>query len=448
MKRFFEVLFLSGLFLIPQLSYGQKTWTLEECIGYALENNIQLKRQQLQSEIAANNLLQAKINLFPSVNASSGLNGNFGKKFNQYTTSWENQSIWDNNMGVGGEVVLFNGFANITNVYANRFNMLSMIANYEKAKNDLSLNIAGTYLQVLYNKELYEIAKSQLEITKMQVEKTSKLYEVGNIAKGSLLEIKAQEATENVNITNAQNTLDLSLLTLAQLLDLDTLKNFQIADPVSLSFEEEYLPVLVDSVYGYAVENLPQIKSAEYGLKYFEKQLCMERAQLLPRLTMSGSVGTYYNKGIPNPEFPGQKYKYSDQISDNLGTNLGFTLAVPIFNKYSYRTRINNAKLNYLDAQYNLRLTQKVLYKEIEQAHTDAIGAYANYKARLDAVTASEESFKYVQQKFDVGMVNSVDYNVAKNSYTKAKSDLLQAKYQFIFRTKVLDFYRGKEIKI
>lgn len=432
--------------IIASNGYSQKKWTLQECIEYAIENNIQIKRQALQTQIARNNYNQSKFELLPSVDGSADVNKRFFNTIDSATGDFKSDNSFGSSLGLNARVNLFDGFKSINNIKAQNLNLMANMANLEKAKNDLALNIAATYLQVLYNKELYDVAKNQLDVIKLQVDKTKQLYEVGNIARGSVLEIEAQAANEKVNITNAQNSLNLSLLSLAQLLDLDTVNNFQVAEPGDLQVINIVMPNSVDTVYSVAEGLMPQIKSAEYGKQYSEKQLAIARGTFYPTLSATAFYGSSYDDPSSWKIF--NKDGFSDQLKGNSSLSVGLTLSVPLFNKFANRTRVSNAKVEYLDAQYNLRLQKQILYKDIEQAYADAKAAYDNYKARNEAVISSEEAFKYVQQKFDVGLVNSVDYNVSKNNFIKAKSDLLQAKYQFIFKNKILDFYLGNPIKL
>ncbi len=420
-----------------QASPAQKVWTLEDCIRYAIDNNIQIKRQELQSEVAKNNLVQSEFNFLPDLNASG--QHIIGKGPNPLNYSNNNITSSNGNISLASNFTLFNGFQKINNLQMNRYNYLSSIKNLEKAKNDISLNIASAYLQILSNNEILGVAKNQLELSQLQVDRTSKLVEVGNEALGSLLEIQAQAAEEEASLTEAQNQLNLSYFVLAQTLDLDTVKNFKVFIPSKLVVPEslDYNP---DSIYKIAVNTLPEIKSNELQLKSSQYQLAVARGGRLPNIYLMGSLGSDYDLKSDTPINKQLNKAFYEQISLNL--------TVPLFNKYQVQKAISNAKINVRDNEYALRQSQLSLRKEIEQAYTDALGAFQNYKSRQKSVTANEENFNYVQQKFDVGLINSVDYNIAKNNYTKAKSDLIQAKYEFVFKIKILEFYKGNAIKL
>ncbi len=435
---------------------AQKLWTLEDCIGYALDNNLQIKRQELQTEISKNNLLQSKIDLAPDLNAGENHYIGGGHLYN--TSSYtESQKENYGSAGIQSSLTIFSGFQKLNTIKVNRFSLLGAMQDLEKIKNDISLNIAGGYLQILYNKELLEVAKSQLEVSKLQIEKTKKLFEVGNVAKGSLLDIQATAASEEANMITAQNNLNISYLTLAQMLDLDTLKNFSIFIPVELNVPESFSEN-ADSIYKIALNNMPQIKSAEYNLKRSKSSLAVANGGRFPQLILTGTYGTQYDFYDSLRTFAKvndtlklistNPYNFTRQLGDKKYWVLNFTLNIPIFRKYEIQKEISNAKIQVKDAEFALQQSQLQLRKDIEQAYADALASFENYKARFETVNAQEEDFKYVQQKFDVGLINSVDYNVAKNNYSKAKSDLLQAKYDFIFKTKILEFYKGNVIKL
>lgn len=432
---------------------AQKVWTLEECIGYALDNNLQIKRQTLQTDIAKNNLLQSIIDLAPDLGASAGHAIGSGRVLNNNYTFAKKTS--GGSLGLASSIIIFKGFQKLNTIKMNKYNLLSSLEDLEKLKNDIALNIAGGYLQILFNKELLEVTKSQLDVTKLQIEKTKKLYEVGNVAKGALLEIQATASTEEANLIAAQNDLNLANLTLAQMLDLDTVKGFTVYLPGELNVPEKFSDD-PDSVYRIALGNMPQIKSAEYGLKQSESALAVARGGRSPQLSLTGYYSTQYEFYDSLRQYDPitfqitrvDPYPIRDQLKNKMYKSISMNLSIPIFGRFQIQKEICNAKIRVRDAEFALRQSQLQLRKDIEQAYADAIASFENFKSRQKTVDAQEENFKYVQQKFDVGLINSVDYSVAKNSYTKAKSDLLHAKYEFIFKTKILDFYKGNVIKL
>ncbi len=423
---------------------AQKAWSLKDCIDYAHSNNIQIKRVELQADVASNNYLQSKMNVFPSVNAGFDRTYYFGRHLNEISNEIEENNSYGDYLGVRANVNLFSGLQNYNQIKKSEFQMLASIQDVEKEKVVMSMNIADAYLNILFNKELLDVNKRQMEITSLQVERTLKLFEAGSTAKGTLLEIQAQLATEKMNVVNAQNQLDLSYLNLVQLLDLDSLKGFEIVVPDSISPESlQAIPSVAD-IYNESLNYLPQIKSAEYQLKSSNKELNIQKGKLSPVVYASASIGSSYSSTLED----NLAQDYSEQMELYYNKTIGVGVTIPIFNKWQVKTGIDNAKIQVLDAQYNLDQVKLQLYKEIQQSYNDAISAREKHNAALETVNSYKEAFVYTDQKFTVGIVNSVEYSVAKNNYIKAESDLLKAKYEYVFSVKILEFYRGTPMDI
>lgn len=428
---------------------AQKVWTLEECIRHAQENNIQIKRQELMTEVSKNDHFQSKMNLLPDLGA--GWNHQFGSGRTLSTDSiyrWVNTNVQEGSMGIQSEMNLFRGFRDMNAISKSKFDLKKSLADLDKAKNDISMNIAAGYLQVLLDEELYQVAKSQVELTQLQVERNKKLVEVGNVARGNLLEMQAQLAREQVNLTNAQNSQTIDYLTLTQMLELDSVGDFKIYHPENLTIDESVPLQSVQDIYAAAEANMPEVKSSEYELESRKKDLAIQKGALSPSLSLQALYYTRYNPDAVDYTNPQAEYTFTDQLKDKKYKQLSLNLSVPIFNRFNTRTNISNSKIAVEDAEYSLVQTKKVLYKTIQQAHADAKAAYDNFVSRREAVVSSEEAFKYTQQKYEVGLSSAVDFNIAKNNLSKAKSDFAQAKYEYIFKTKILDFYKGTPLKI
>lgn len=423
---------------------AQKVWTLKDCIAYAFENNIQIKQSALNSELNKSNVLQSKSALLPSLNANAGQNYNIGRTIDPFTNDYAKSTIQSSNFNLQSSVTIFGGFKNINSIKQAQYEYLASLLNVDKMRNDISLNIALAYLQVLYCQENLEIAKNQVVITNEQIKRTELLVKVGTLANGSLLDVQSQGASEELQLVNAQNQLDIANLNLKQLLDIDPVEPFEIEKP-KLNIVENMLKGSPLDIFTKAVSTQPEIKSAELTLKSAFTGLSIAKGAVLPSLQMSGSLGTSISSSARNID---GKIPFNNQFNDNYNQTLGLYLSIPVFNGLQVRNNINRAKIGKLNAEYSLELAQNQLRKTIEQAYTDALAGMKKYQATEKSVTALEESFRYTQQKFDVGMLNSTDYNVAKNNLNKAHSDLLQAKYDYIFRVKVLDFYQGNPIVI
>jgi outer membrane protein len=455
MEQIKHSVFLAAIFSLSlnNILSAQKVWKLEDCINYALDNNLQIKQQVLNTRHNSNVLLQSKINLAPDLNAGAAHGFSWGRALDETTYEFtEDQRIMSTNANVSSSVSLFSGLQQFNTIKQNEFNLLVSLQDLEKLKNDISLAIAAGYLQILFNSELLGVTKNQLEITQMQVNRTSKLVNAGSLARGALLEIEAQAASEELNVINAANQLDISYLTLTQLLDLDSVGNFKIEIPEFGDIADQEILLTVNSVFSEANSLLPQIKSAEYQLASSERGLGIAKGARSPSLYLSGSYGTGYsdNRKQFNPS-TGQfdlPYSFSEQMQDNQSTTLSIGMRIPIFNGWSVNTNISNAKLSVMNSQLVLETERNNLYKEIQQSYADAVAARKKYLATQQALAAMEESFMYTEQKFEVGLVNTVDYNAEKNRLIQTQSDLLQAKYDYIFKIKILDFYRGKPLTL
>jgi outer membrane protein len=470
MKRIFLIFLIS---LIPFYAVNaQKVWSLQNCIDYALANNIQIKQQQLSEQLAKITLNQSKIGLIPSVNGAASHAYNYGKTIDMYTNDFASSTVQSDNFYLSSNVTLFSGFQLLNTIKQNKIDLQASQFDLEKMMNDISLNLATAYLQILYNIEILNNAESQLDITNQQVKRTQKLYDAGTVAKGTLLTLEAQAATEELSVVNAQNSLDLSYLTLTQMLDLTTTDSFDIEIPkLELALESAELTA-PDQIFAFAYAKQPEIKSAELKVRSNEIGLSIARGMRSPSLSLRFSYGTGYSGAsdkytssfggyepsgftsggdtVYSPYFETTKEKipFDDQIKDNVNKSISFNLSVPLFNGWQTNAAISKSKIAIQNAEYSLQTTKNTLYKTIQQAYADALAALNKYKSSRKSVEALKESFKYTEQKFDVGLVNTTDYNDAKNKLAESQSNLLQAKYEYVFRLKILDFYMGKPIEL
>ncbi len=415
-------------------------WSLDRCITYAYENNLTIKRQALNSQYQSNTLKQSKLNRLPDLNAQMGYSFNFGYTWIQQEATNVDRNTQSFNSGLGSNVNLFKGMTVANTIKRDRFNLEAALQTTEKIKNDISLQITGSYLQILFDKELLKVAKEQHQTTILQMERTKQLVDAGKLARGKYLELKSQAAKEALNVTIQENNLSVSLLNLAQLLDLKNTSDFDIVDP-DISDSAKELPQAPEAIYFTALDIMPQIKSSLFTLKSSEYELKMAKGNYYPSLNLNFSLGA--NANWLNDDPNGYNRPLFDQLQTTRNYYIGASLRIPIFNKLQIRTGVNNAKLGVQDAKFKLEQEKLALRKEIQQAYTDAVAAYKKYQSSFDAVESYRETFRYTEEKFNVGLVNSVDYNVAKTDYLRAQSNLLQAKYEYIMKMKILDFYKG-----
>ena len=445
MKRFAGI--LSILLITSLASYPQKLWTLEECIDYAIDNNIQLKRQQLHSESARNNYHHSLIRVLPSLTAFANHDYNSGRALNYETYQWETRDFEQGNLGMESRINIFSGFQNYNNIQQQRFLLLSRIEDVERTINNISLQIAAAFFQILLDMELVELAENQLEVSSFELESARSNFRVGNISRGRLLEIESQYAVDDYQLTFAQNNLDRSYLDLAQMMLLDSGYEFRIARPAIDEIDESAILNTVDTIYGEAETYLPQVRGAEYFLKSREKELSVVRGQQSPMLVFRGLFYTRYSELAMHPIDQGE-YPYSSQLRDNQYRQLGISLSVPIFDRWNVRNRISNTKISVIDAQYQLDATKQELYSEIHQMHNSAVSAYKRYNSAVKAVLAASKAFESAREQLSLGLVNFVDYQYAQANLYRAQSSLAQAKYEYFLRSKILDFYLGHPLTI
>jgi outer membrane protein len=481
MKKYFLIALLSLIAAVwghAQTTEGTQlptVWTLEDCIGYALTNNVDVKRQMLNIQYGEETLLQSKLNMLPNLNGYASNGYNWGQTIDRFTNEFATERVRSNNFYLSSQFTLFNGLQQLNTIKKNEIDLLASRYNVDTFMDDVSMNIAAAYLQILYYKELKRVAEAQLDISQQQVNRTGKMVDAGTLAKGDLLIIEAQLATEELNLITVQNNLDISYLTLAQLLDLPTMDGFEIEEPDLAEVESPQAPLGADAVYDIALGNRPEIKAAELTVQSSEKTLALARGVLYPVLGLQGSWGTGYSGAAKDYQYQDitdypigvteggetvySLYPYSevissdvtpftDQIGDNLNTTVMLNLQIPIFNGWYARSNITKAKIGIESAEYALQSTKLNLRKVIQQAYADAVAALKTHTAAEKKVEATSESFKYADQKFNVGLINSVEYNEAKKELTKAEAELLQAKYDFIFKTTILDFYMGNPLTL
>lgn len=452
---------------------AQDTWDLARCVNYALENNITVRIGELNKLTAEVNYRRSQAQTLPTLNGFASHTYNFGQTIDPYTNQFANSMVQSDNFGLSSSLNLFSGLAVYNSIQQSKHLMLAGAYSSDKAKNDVALLVSSAFLQIVLNEELLKIATEQRGITLQQVERTQKLVDAGAAPLGNLLEVQAQLATEDLNVVQAQNNLDMSYVSLKQLLQVKDVDNFKIALPKVELSEDVAIGATIGQIYDLAVTNMPELKAAQANYDAAEIGVKVAKGGLSPSLSLNASIGTGYSGiskevvGITslgqtqiglteggekvyteNFQAITQVKPFSDQLSTNFNQSVGFRLMVPIFNGLSVKSNIALAEINRANSELNFEQARNTLYTNIQQAYTDAVAALNRYKALQKSAEAFQLSFNYSDQRFNVGMLNVVDYNQSKNRLIKAQSDLLQARYQLIFRLKVLDFYQGRAITL
>jgi len=449
MKKFFSIIITCLIVSQAPILAQKQNWSLEECIRYAIDNNIQIKQQTLQTRFQRNALELSKLSLLPTINGQATHNYSFGRALDETTYEFtKDQNIQSNSFYVGGNMNLYNGLQNYNTIQKNKYEVLAGELDLQKIKDNIALNIALAYLQILLNNELVQATQNQLSITEQQIEKTKKMVDAGSLARGNLLQIEAQAAGEELQLINIGNQLEISYLNLTQMLELQTPEGFSIITPDIQLDTNSVITGEVNEIFSQALGVRPEIKSAEMKLSSSEYDLKIASGARSPQLLMNHSFSTRYSDIARKPSNLLEDYKFAKQLDDNINYGVGLTMRIPILNGWQVNKNISNSKLNLENSYYTLENEKKQLYKNIQQSYADAKAALKKYTASIKAVASMEESFRYTEQKFNVGMITPVDYNAAKTQLLNAQSDMSQAKYEFIFKTKVLDFYKGMPLNL
>jgi outer membrane protein len=432
-----------------------RLWSLEECIDYALEHNTMVKLQQLQTLKQQNNLAMAKLSILPSLSGTGSYNMAFGRALDQTTYEFiENQTVVSGQIYAGSSITLFSGLRNLNNIRKNQYELVAAGYDLDRIKDNITLNVTLAYLQVLLSRELVSVAENQVVMTRNQIKRISDMVETGGLIRGSLLDIQAQAATEEMHLTAMSNNLELAILALTQLMDLETTEGFDIAIPAGNAEEREITDENTSEIYSRALLSRPEILSAETRLRIAALSLRIAQGGQSPRLTLTNAFSTGYSdarRRLLNDDPVNPVYGYYspvDQIADNINYGIGLSLSLPILNGWQVRTGIKNARLEVTEKDYLLEETRKQLYREIQQAMADAAASRKSYEAGKKAVEALKEAFRYTEERFSVGLVTPVEYNTAKTNLLISESELLQAKYEYIFKISVLDFYQGIPISL
>ncbi|MEM7656280.1 MAG: TolC family protein [Bacteroidota bacterium] len=476
MKRHLHLFLVLGMSTLPMLLSAQSSdiWSLRQCLEYAQEYNLQLKQADLNVQRGEIDLAQARAARMPNLNGSVNGFSRFGFFVDPFTNQLDQQSSFTSDLGISSGVTLFNGFQLSNTIKQSELDYRASLADKEQQEYDLALNITLAYLSILQNAEFAEAAKLQVASTKEQRDRTSKLVEAGSLAPADLLQLQSQIASEELNVVNLQNQLELSYLNLQQLMNLDPSEPFGIEKLELDDPEGEVLDMNTSDLYAEAEQNQPFIESADLQIQSAQMGKEIAKGAQYPSLFLSMSGGTGYSSNRKRvlgfeqngfDELPGVKingepalfetpaldqvtgpYAYFDQLSDNVSGNVSVGLNIPIYNRRQIKSGIELADIQIQNAQLSAQLQRQNLKQVIEQAYLDAKSSYSSYLATQRQLDAAQLNFENVEKQFNVGLSNSVDYLVAKNSANMARFDLLRNKYTYLFRTKVLDFYQGKPI--
>lgn len=428
--------FLILSFCLASVVSAQQQLTLEQCIAIALENNRNVKQQELNKqnrEIAYN---QARADLLPNLNASAGQNFVFGRSIGLDNT-YQNTNSSQTSFSLGSDITLFDGLRMKHNIDARRADVNASQADLDKIRDDIVISVSTAFLQVLLNKELLQISEDQIELTNANIAQRSELIKNGKMAEGEIYELEAQKAKEELNRVQAESNLKLALLDLAQIMEIENVSDLDITAPPAEKLIGESILLSSDVVYQNALINRPEISGANFRLESAQKEVLMSKAQLYPTLSFGANVGTgyYHMSNRTNDSF-------SSQMRNNMSNSVGFNLRIPIFNRFQVRNSIRTAQIAVENNRLEMDKTKLDLRKRIEQAYYNALGANSRWEAAKKSEIAGREAYRFAEQKFENGRANSYELFQAKNNLTQVLGEMAQAKYEYAFRLKILELLK------
>lgn len=425
-----------------QTEQAAQAWSLRQCISYALEHNITVKQQDVTRQQREIDLSTAKNSRLPDLNGSASQNWSFGRGLTSENT-YSNTNTSSTSFSLGTSVPLFSGLKIPRTIELNKLNLEAATADMEKACNDISVQVAQAYVQILYDMEMCDVAQRQISIDSLQVVRLKEMYRNG---KASGVDVAQQEATlaqSRLTYTQADNDCRLAVLALTQLLELPSPEGFAIIRPDAGVIDPSAgaVPPSPDEIYQEAITFKPEIKAELYRLKSTEMNIKIAQSALLPTLSLNAGIGSNYYK---TSGFKAESF--GRQMRNNFSQYIGLSLNVPIFNRFATRNSIRSAKLERETQQLQLDNVRKNLYKEIQQAYYNTIATRAKYESSMEASRSNKAAFDLMSAKYEYGKANITEFNEAKNNWLKAESDLVIAKYEYVYDTSLIDFYRGKEL--
>ena len=414
---------------------AQESWNLERCINHAIEHNLSIKQKEAAREQSEIELSTAKWSRSPNLNGNIGQSFNFGRAL-QADNTYGNHNTNNSSFSLGTSIPLFTGMQIPNNIALSKLNLKAATEDLEKAKEDISIQVASFFLQVLFNHELTKVARNQAQLSQEQLEKKVAFFKSGKASEADVLEAKSRLAQDQLSVVQAENNYQLALLDLSQLLELPSPEDFHISIPDIDSFKTELS--LPEEIYAQAMMNKPAIKAAQYRLQGAEKSIRIAQSAYYPQLSFGAGIGTnyYHLSGIENEAV-------HTQWRQNMNKYLQFSLSIPLFNRFQTRNRVKSARIQHTALAWQLEESKKTLYKEIQQAYYNALAAESKYKSSLSASESAEASFRLMSEKYANGKASATEYNEMRTAWMKALSEGIQAKYEFVYRSKILDFYKG-----
>lgn len=437
----FSYLFIGiGAMCMPV--HAQQAWTLKKCIDYAIEHNLTIKQQEASAEQSKIELSTAKNSCLPDLNGSASHSFSFGRSL-QADNTYNSINTQNTGFSLSTSVPLFTGLQIPNNIALSKLNLQAALEDLNAAKENVSIQVASSYLQVLFNDELARVAHEQVDLSREMLVQREAYFRNGKASESELYEAKSRVAQDELSAVQADNDYQLALLDLSQLLELPSPDGFAIVSPQTDAVENLGTPLPPAEIYADALLIKPVIKAAQYRLEGAQKSIRIAQSAYYPQLSLGAGLSTNYYKmsGMDNAGF-------GSQLRDNFSQYVGLTLSIPIFNRLATRNRVRSARIQQTTLGWQLEDSKKTLYKEIQQAYYNTLSAQTQYTSSRTAAEAAKASFDLMKERYMNGKANATEFNESRTAWMRAVSDQLQAKYNYIFRFKILDFYRGVPLEL
>lgn len=428
-------------FFISIAAFSQKQWTLKECVDEALKKNITIQQNKLSLELAKKDVEISKGNFLPNLNANTGGNFNFGTGFDPVSQNRVNTSFFGGSLGANSGITVFNGYRNTNTFKQAQLGVESSMLDLKFIENDISLRVVNGYLNILFAKENLAAARVQYQISKTQIDAAQERFKSGVIPKGDLLNTQSTAATNQQTVIQQENALDLAILNLAQLLQVPA-EGFDVSDinvgtpSANLFYKNSAF------VYNKSVDRMPEIQRAKLAIENADLSIKISKAAFLPSISASAGLSTNYGFNL-NPPVGFSNPNFLDQLSDNFGYGFGFNMSIPIFNRFQTKNRVAKSVINRDISEFRLLSEKLRLEQTIEQAFLDVKTALKTFEASKLSLESQKEAFKNAQERYNFGSMTQFDFDQVRTRLVNAQAALIRSKYDYVFKTKVLQFYAG-----
>lgn len=420
---------------------AQQGWTLDQCIDYAIQNNVQIRQSDIAAQSRDVDLNSARSNRLPGVSASASQSWSFGRSLTIDNT-YANTNTASTSFSIGTDVTLFAGGRISGNIQLTELGLEAAKADLERIRDDVRVQVAQAFIQIVYNRSILDVARNQVTIDSMQVERLTALAAIGKASSAEVSSQKATLAQSRLSVTQAQNNLNMSILTLTQLLDLPSPEGFDVIQPDAGAIEFS-IPDSPEQIYAQALDIKPAVKSEELRLEQALLNIDVAKGGYMPTLSLSAGAGTgYYTSSNRTSD------NFGSQMKNNFGPHAGLNLSIPIFSRNSNRNNVRSAQLSMMNQEMQLDNAKKQLYKEIQQAYYNAVASRSRYESSREAEASAQESFDLVHAKYEGGKAGITEFNESKNRLVTAQADVLKYRYEYLFNTALLEFYRSSTFEL